>query len=76
VEVILEDVIETLSILAVSAELMYFVHNEVPARLKGDSGKLRQVVMNLVGTLYFYIYKSIRYEFNSIYTIIILYNSY
>lgn len=51
VEAILEDVIETLSILAVEAELMFHVHKDVPIKLIGDSGKLRQVIMNLVGTL-------------------------
>jgi hypothetical protein len=49
VESILEDVIETLSILAVSVELLFYVHREVPAKLIGDSGKLRQIIMNLVG---------------------------
>lgn len=51
VEAILEDVIETLSILAVAAELMFFVHRDVPTKLIGDAGKLRQVIMNLVGKI-------------------------
>lgn len=50
VEAILEDVIETLSILAVDTELIFFVNHDVPASLVGDSGKLRQIIMNLVGT--------------------------
>lgn len=49
VESILEDVIGTLSILAAKTEMMLFVHRDVPAKLIGDSGKLRQVIMNLVG---------------------------
>jgi two-component system sensor histidine kinase/response regulator len=49
VESILEDVTETLAILAVAVELVFFVHHEVPGKLLGDSGKLRQIVMNLVG---------------------------
>ena len=48
-EAILEDVIETISILAVAAELIFYVHRDVPTRLIGDPGKLRQVIMNLVG---------------------------
>src|ERR1700743_1790551 len=44
VEAVLEDVIETLSTLAVAAELMFFVHRDVSAKLIGDSGKLRQVI--------------------------------
>lgn len=49
VESILEDVIGTVSILATKSELMLYVHRDVPAKLIGDSGKLRQVIMNLVG---------------------------
>jgi len=30
-------------------ELTYWVHNEVPTRYRGDPGRLRQILMNLVG---------------------------
>lgn len=48
-ESILEGVTETLSVLAIDSELMFYVPPDVPAKLIGDSGKLRQVFMNLIG---------------------------
>lgn len=51
VEAILEDVIETLSILAGAVELIFLVNREVPPQLIGDFGKLRQIITNLVGMI-------------------------
>ena len=30
-------------------ELAYWIHNDIPSRYKGDPGRLRQILMNLVG---------------------------